>query len=86
MGKAMALEGLNRLADAASVLDQLITELKPTDPRYTTSLYRAAIFHDKTGNSEKAVQYLQMIIDEGTGSYKIEAEVKLAAFKSLDRG
>lgn len=86
MGKSMALEGLNRPADAASVLDQLITQLKPEDPRYTTSLYRAAIFYDNAGNSEKAVQYLQMIIDEGTGSYKMEAEAKLASLKSIDRG
>jgi tetratricopeptide (TPR) repeat protein len=86
IGKAMALEGMNQLSEAAAVLDQLITQLNPKDPRYTASLYRAAIFHDKTGNSEKAVQYLQTIVDTGTGPYQEEAEVKLAALKAKYRG
>ena len=34
---------------------------------------------------EKAVQYLQTIIDDGTGPYQDEAEVKLAALKSKSR-
>jgi len=86
IGKTLALEGLNRPGDAADVLDKLIPDLNPKDPRYAASLYRVAVLSDKIGNSEKAVQYLQKVIDIGSGPYLEEAEVKMAALKSKQRG
>jgi tetratricopeptide (TPR) repeat protein len=82
IGESLALESLYRLSEASDMLERLVTTLDHNDPRYANCLYRLAGFNDKLGNSEKAVQYLQKIIDMGAGPYLEEAEVKMAVFKS----
>ncbi|NIM19898.1 MAG: tetratricopeptide repeat protein [Candidatus Latescibacteria bacterium] len=82
IGKAIALEGQMRYAEAASTLEALIQVLDAEDPRRTESLYRAGLFCKKAGMMEKAIQYLTEVAEEGIGPFKEEAEIALAAIKA----
>jgi tetratricopeptide (TPR) repeat protein len=81
IGKAVALEGSQRYADAASILMQLIETMDREDPRYAENLFRAGILYKKAGMTDNAVRCFTQLSEGEPGPFKEEAEIALASLR-----
>lgn len=86
IGKAVALEGSQRYADAASILMQLIETLNASDPRYAESLFRAGMLYKKAGMTDDAVRCFTQLSEGEPGPFKEEADIALASLRATSGG
>jgi len=86
IGKAVALDGSQRYADAASILDQLTGSMDPTDPRYAENLFRAGTLYRKAGMMDDAARCFTKLSDGDPGPYQEEAEIALTVMNAVSTG
>ncbi len=81
IGKALAWEGLQNYPEAAKTMAEAINTLPKEDPRYFDTVFQAADFYMKAGNSSEALKFYEVVAADGTGELKSRASVAVAMLK-----